>query len=97
MGKKSRLKKNITVQIADRDTEGISEAAEIRFKQILKIMSWIVGICFFIIITLPNFEFSLLDFVIKAVFFIGFLNLLLFAMLEFFGITIKKQITKYLS
>ena len=97
MGKKSKAKRTNSDKSIQNDNPEISEAAELRFKQLLRIMSWTVGICFLVIITLPNFDFSLLDILIKAVFYIGFLNLLLFAILEFFAVTIKKQMTKYLS
>jgi len=97
MGKKSKTKRTNLTETAINENPEISEAAEMRFRQILRIMSWTVGICFLLIITLPNFDFSLLDILIKVVFYIGFLNLLLFAVLEFFAISIKKQITKYLS
>jgi len=97
MGKKSKAKRTHPVEAARKENPEISEEAEIRFRQILRVMSWTVGICFLLIITLPNFNFSLLDILIKAIFYIGFLNLLLFAVLEFFAVSIKRQITKYLS
>jgi hypothetical protein len=54
----------------------------------------VVGICFTLIITLPNFEFALLDITIKIIFYIGVLTLLLFIVIELFGDTIKLQLSK---
>jgi len=48
-------------------------------------MSWIVGICFTLIIILPNFKFFMVGFLVKFVFYLGVLNLFLFAILEMFG------------
>ncbi len=60
-------------------------------------MSWIVGICFTLIITLPNFEFGLLDITIKIIFYIGVLTLLIFIVIELFGDQIKTQLSKTIS
>jgi len=72
----------------------IAPEIEAKFKFILKIMSWTVGICFLIIITLPNFEFTHLDIIIKFVFYLGVFNLLLFILFEFFGESFKKYLSK---
>ena len=69
---------------------------EMLFKRMLRIMSWVVGICFTLIITLPNFKFALLDISIKIIFYIGVFTLLLFIVIEFFGDNVKKQLSKTL-
>ncbi len=94
MGKKSRIKRTqIEPQIVDPASD-ISPAVELLFKKILRAMSWIVGICFFIIITLPNFDFVYLDAIIKFVFFLGVFCLLLFILFEFFGESFKTYLSK---
>ena len=70
------------------------ENVEWKFKQILRVMSWIVGVCFTLIIILPNFNFFMVDFVVKFIFYLGVLNLLLFAVLEMFSTSVKRQISK---
>lgn len=65
-----------------------------KFKMLLKIMSWVVGICFGLIILLPLIESHFIDVLVKILFFIGLINLLLFAVLEFFGDNIKLFFSK---
>ena len=93
MAKKSK-KKAVNRVPPKSETEQIAPEVEELFKRILKIMSWVVGICFTLIITLPNFEFALLDITIKIIFYIGVLTLLLFIVIELFGDTIKLQLSK---
>jgi hypothetical protein len=94
MGKKSRLKKQMNEPVKNTSTDEISADAEKKFKNILRIMSWIVGLCFLLIIILPNFEFFLLDEIVKIIFYLGVFNLFLFAFMEFFGNRIKKLLMK---
>ena len=96
MAKRSKKR---TVSISEQRAESkaeFSESAEHRFKAILKIMSWIVGICFLLIIILPNFDFLLVDEIVKFIFYLGVFNLLLFAVLEMFSHSIKMLISKNL-
>ncbi len=93
MAKKSR-KKTVNRAPQKSETEQIAPEVEELFKRILKIMSWVVGICFTLIITLPNFDFALLDITIKIIFYIGVLTLLLFIVIELFGDSIKLQLSK---
>ena len=96
MAKRSKKR---TVSVSGQRVESkaeFSEAVEHRFKSILKIMSWIVGICFILIIILPNFDFLLVDEIVKFIFYLGVFNLLLFAVLEMFSHSIKKLISKNL-
>ena len=95
MGKKSKRKKQIEEPIKNTSTDEISSEAEKKFKNLLRIMSWIVGICFLLIIILPNFEFFLLDEIVKIIFYLGVFNLFLFAFMEFFGKGIKKFLMKH--
>lgn len=90
MGKKSRSAQ--TVRKHHEQQTNLSEFAEgeKRYKFILKILSWIVGLSFTLIIILPNFVFPMVDLIVKIIFFIGFGTLLLFAIIEFFAETIKK-------
>ena len=94
MSKKSRNKVQTVDSSSGEQAPDISPEIEARFKFILKIMSWIVGICFLIIITLPNFEFASLDIIIKFVIYLGVFNLLLFILFEFFGESLKRYLSK---
>lgn len=94
MGKKSRKKRYTDNNVKKPVEPEISPEVEKIFKIIVKTMSWVVGICFLLIIILPNFEFYLLDEIVKFIFFLGVFNLFLFVLLEFFGNSIKKIINK---
>ena len=84
--------------LEDKNTEStkvnINAEIEHKFKMLLKIMSWIVGICFVLVIILPLFESSFIDILVKIIFFIAVINLLLFAVFEFFGQNIKQLLSK---
>lgn len=69
--------------------ENIDEEIDFKFKLLLKIMSWVVGVCFVSLIILPLFDFYLVDIIVKALYFLGLINLILFAILEFFAQNIK--------
>lgn len=96
MAKKTRMKKNQVTQEPAELKSDISPVIESMFKTILKIMSWTVGICFLIIITLPNFDFYYLDAIIKFVFYLGVFCLLLFILFEFLGESFKRFLSKRL-
>ena len=96
MAKKTKKKPTLN-NLQSKQEESILPAVEILFKRLLKIMSWVVGICFTLLITLPNFEFSLLDISIKIIFYIGVLTLLIFIVIELFGDQIKTQLSKTIS
>ena len=93
MGKKQRLKKQEQEIIEDKNM--FSERTEASYKKILKVMTWIVGICFALIIILPLFDSITLDRFTRILFFIGIINLLVFTLLEFIGNSIKKLLQKY--
>ena len=97
MGKKSRKRTKENNNDQNKPLDGISDVVEEKFKRILRIMSWIVGICFLVIIILPNFEFMFLDAIIKVVYYIGVFNLLLFIFIELFGTNIKRLMSKHIS
>jgi hypothetical protein len=97
MGKKTKRKQQTAILDQNKPEEDISPIVEEKFKRLLRIMSWTVGICFLVIIILPNFEFFLLDITIKLVYYIGVLNLLLFIFLEFFGTNVKRFMSKHIS
>jgi len=72
----------------------INPEIENKFKLLLKIMSWVVGVCFVLIILLPLINSNFIDILVKVLYFIGLINLLLFAILEFFGHNIKVLLSK---
>ncbi len=82
-------------QITKTDKEPqIHPEVESKLKIVMKIMSWVVGISFSLLIILPIFEFAYVDEIVKFLFFLGLINLLLFAVLEFFAQTIKVYFSK---
>ena len=97
MAKKSKRKNAVIQDQRAGEVPVFSEEVETKFKQILRIMSWIVGISFTLIIILPNFNFFMVDWIVKFVFYLGVLNLLLFAVLEMFSTSIKRQLSKFSS
>jgi hypothetical protein len=94
MAKGQSNKKLVRETIAGKPVDEISVQVEQRFNLLLKIMSWIVGISFVLIIILPNFDFPYLNVLVKIIFFLGIFNLLLFAFLEIFGASLKKLFSK---
>ena len=97
MGKKSNRKTKVIPEERIDKNQEFSPQVEEKFKMILRIMSWVVGICFTLIIILPNFDFYLVDAIVKFVFYLGVLNLILFAIFEMFGNAIKNYLAKYFS
>ena len=94
MGKKSKRRNDIASKQVGNEEQLFPQIIEDRFKQILRIMSWVVGVCFALIIILPNFDFFLVDAIVKFLFFLGVFNLILFAVLEMFGNSIKQYMSK---
>ena len=94
MGKKSKRRNDIVSKQVGNEEQLFPQIIEDRFKQILRIMSWVVGVCFALIIILPNFNFFLVDAIVKFLFFLGVFNLILFAVLEMFGNSIKQYMSK---
>jgi len=93
MGKKQRLKKQ---EINNTEIEpAFSDKTEALYKRILRTMTWVVGICFLLIIVLPLFDSVALDRFTRILFFIGIINLLVFTLLEFIGDSIKRTLQKY--
>lgn len=92
MGKKSKRKSRIVIENNNEQKSEFPEEVEERFKLILRVMSWIVGICFSLIIILPNFDFIFVDEIVKVVFFFGVFNLLMFGVMELFGNSVKRYI-----
>ena len=89
----SKIKSNLSKNENDLSAN-IHPDIEHKFKILLKIMSWVVGISFILIIILPLFEFYLVDIIVKFLYFIGLINLILFAILEFFAQNIKILLSK---
>ena len=96
MGKKSKKRPRKIVENQIEEQPEFSDSVEEKFKLILRVMSWVVGLCFVLIIILPNFDFSLVDILVKLIFFLGVLNLLLFGFLEMFGANVKRFMSKYI-
>jgi len=76
------------------EVKEFSEKTIVIYKRILKIMSWIVGVCFILIIILHLFNNAGLDILAKWLFRFGVLNLIAFTVLEFIGDTVKVKIER---
>ena len=92
MGKKSRKKTRVVDNNSTEQKSEFPDIVEGRFKTLLRVMSWVVGICFALIIILPNFNFLYVDEIVKIVFFFGVFNLLMFGVMEMFGNSIKRYL-----
>ena len=88
----SKIKINNSIN--NKNSKNIHPDIELKFKKFLKIMSWVVGVCFILIIILPLFDYYLVDILVKSLYFIGLINLILFAILEFFAQNIKTFLSK---
>jgi len=97
MSKKSKKRSKDIVENKIENNSEFSDSVEKKFKLILRIMSWVVGICFVLIIILPNFDFFLIDSIVKFVFFFGVFNLIMFGVLEMLGASVKRYISKFIS
>jgi len=64
------------------------------FKQIKRVMSWIVGIAFASVLILPQFNDPVLDKITKVLFLAGFIDLLIFIVIEFVGKEVKTVLDK---
>ena len=90
-------KKKITSQPQQENSinQEFNPGTEELYKKILKTMSWVVGVCFVLIIILPLFENVLLDKITTGLFYIGVITLLSFTFLEFMGNSLKKFLQKH--
>jgi hypothetical protein len=92
MGKKSKRRSRVVVENKNEQKSEFPDIVEERFKSLLRVMSWVVGICFALIIILPNFDFVMVDIIVKIIFFFGVFNLIMFGVLEMFGNSVKRYI-----
>ena len=72
-----------------------SDTVEKKYKILLRVMSWIVGISIATILILPEFNSALLDRITKVIFIIGFIDLLFFLVIEFISDNIKNIIQRF--
>jgi hypothetical protein len=89
----AKVKSSLSKNVNESDPK-IHPEIDLKFKILLKIMSWVVGVSFVSIIILPLFDFYLVDVIVKFLYFIGLINLILFAILEFFAQNIKIFLSK---
>jgi len=77
------------------ETESIfSPKVESVFKLILKVMSWVVGLAFVLVIILPEFNSPSLDGITQILFYIGIINLLVFIVIEFVKDSVKQVLSR---
>ncbi len=100
--KKYKKKSKADVSQAKAKTEnqdmekGFSEEAEKFFKRILRTMSWIVGVTFAAVLILPQFNSTLLDQITQVLFYIGFVTLIVFILIELVSNSVKRLIDKFI-
>lgn len=73
----------------------ITGKTEETFKRILKVMTWVVGICFLLIIGFHLFNNQVLDSISKILYYIVITILIGFTVLEFKADKIKIKIQKF--
>jgi len=88
MSKKNNLKKG-SEKTTGSEME-FSPKVENVFKLILRIMSWIVGIVFVLIILLPELNSPFWDNVTRILFYIGLIDFIVFIIIEFVADSVKK-------
>ena len=71
------------------------DIVEQKYKLILRIMSWLVGIAIAAILILPEFNSPFLDQITKVIFIIGFIDLLFFLIIEFISDNIKNILLRF--
>jgi len=94
MAKKQKRKPGLVESSPLPEKVEISERTTKIYKRILKVMSWMVGICFLLIIVLHLFNNEYLDDLAKYLFRFGAFNLIAFTVLEFIGDSIKQKIER---
>lgn len=95
MSKKQKKKNTQQPQTEKNTSVEFTPETEQLYKKLLKIMSWIVGVCFILIIILPLFESNTLDKITTWLFYVGVLTLLSFTFLEFTSDSLKKLLQKH--
>lgn len=91
MGKKKNKRTQREVQ--PKTVEVVfSDLTEKIFKRILRVMSWIVGICIIFIIIFPLFETPSMDSIARMSYYIGVFTLITFSIIELMAKPIKKKI-----
>jgi cobalamin synthase len=93
MGKNKKVK-NSQKKEEKREFDAKTEKV---FKLFLKTMSWIGGICFLLVLILPEFNSPVLDKITQIIFIIGALILLSFLFIEMLAERIKQIIEKILT
>jgi uncharacterized protein YqhQ len=97
--RKHKIRNEINKQAEKKEVkkEEFSPEVEKVYKIILKVMSWVVGVCFLLIIILPQFNSPLLDKITKILFYIGIINLLIFIVIEFIRDSLKKMLSRIIN
>ena len=80
--------KNQPADLANNDAS--SQEVEDKYKNILRILSWVMSISFISIIIIANFDFYLIDVIVKILFYLGFASLFIFTIMEIFSKTSKR-------
>lgn len=64
------------------------------YKILLRTMSWIVGVTFASVLILPEFNSPYLDKITKVLFLIGFIDLIIFIVIEFVSDNVKSLLAR---
>ena len=95
MGKNKTTKKS-KEEIKEKEKQEFDPKVEKALKIFIKTMSWVGGICFLLVIILPEFNNPLLDKITQFVFAVGAVILLSFLFIELLSERIKKILEKIL-
>ncbi len=83
------------IDLAENETE-FPEEVEKKFKLLLRVLSWVVGTAFVLIVLLPEFNSPVLDKITRVIYLVGISCLLLFVIIEFFADSAKKLLSRIL-
>ncbi len=83
-------------ELEEKEKQEFDPKVENAFKLFIKILSWIGGICFLLVIILPEFNKPFLDKITQYIFVVGAIILLSFLFIELLAERIKRILEKFL-
>ena len=93
---KNKTAKKSSEEIKKKEKQEFDPKVENVFKLFIKTMSWVGGICFLLVIILPEFNSPFLDKITQFIFAVGAIILLSFLFIELLSDRIKKFLEKIL-
>jgi uncharacterized protein YqhQ len=96
MAKREAEQKKHKVKEEEPEEREFSDSVNRTFKIIVRIMSWIVGIVFLLIIILPQFNSPALDKFTQVIFYTGMIDLIIVIIIEFSADSFKSLLNRML-